>query len=153
MYAPHTVTVYNSVKETDLTTFEEVARLYVTILRGVMLQASKGVNVRESGLEGADAVNLYIPFGVEAVDGTTGASKTYTGPQSFFKAADKSSLWTLSVNGDGGTTFFVKGEFVTDNRVKGKYMYRKTAAELPQIAERGAQEIEKKAMAYLEGKG
>mgnify|MGYP000110871059 FL=1 len=115
MYAPHTVTVYNSVKETDLTTFEEVARLYVTILRGVMLQASKGVNVRESGLEGADAVNLYIPFGVEAVDGTTGASKTYTGPQSFFKAADKSSLWTLSVNGDGGTTFFVKGEFVTDN--------------------------------------
>lgn len=40
-----------------------------------------------------------------------------------------------------------------DNRVKGKYMYRKTAAELPQIAERGAQEIEKKAMAYLEGKG
>nr|DAV40834.1 MAG TPA: hypothetical protein [Caudoviricetes sp.] len=115
MYAPHTVTVYNSVKETDLTTFEEVARLYVTILRGVMLQASKGVNVRESGLEGADAVNLYIPFGVEAVDGTTGAPKTYTGPQSFFKAADKSSLWTLSVNGDGGTTFFVKGEFVTDN--------------------------------------
>ena len=41
----------------------------------------------------------------------------------------------------------------TVNRVKGKYMYRKTAAELPQIAERGAQEIEKKAMAYLEGKG
>lgn len=40
-----------------------------------------------------------------------------------------------------------------DNRVKGKYMYRKTAAELPQIAERGAQEIEKKTMAYLEGKG
>ena len=24
-------------------------------------------------------------------------------------------MWTLSVNGDGGTTFFVKGEFVTDN--------------------------------------
>lgn len=115
MYAPHTVTVYNSVKETDLTTFEEVTRLYVTVLRGVMLQASKGVNVRESGLEGADAVNLYIPFSVEAVDGTTGKPKTYTGPQAFYNAADKSGLWTLSVNGDGGTTFFVKGEFVTDN--------------------------------------
>lgn len=115
MYAPHTVTIYNSVKETDLTTFEEVTRLYVTILRGVMLQASKGVNVRESGLEGADAVNLYIPFGVEAVDGTTGKPKTYTGPQAFYNAADKPGLWTLSVNGDGGTTFFVKGEFVTDN--------------------------------------
>lgn len=115
MYAPHTVTIYNSVKETDLTTFEEVTRLYVTVLRGVMLQASKGVNVRESGLEGADAVNLYIPFSVEAVDGTTGKPKTYTGPQAFYNAADKSGLWTLSVNGDGGTTFFVKGEFVTDN--------------------------------------
>lgn len=115
MYAPHTVTVYNSVKGTDLTTFEEVTRLYVTILRGVMLQASKGVNVRESGLEGAGAVNLYIPFGVEAIDGTTGEPKTYIGPQAFYNAADKSGLWTLSVNGDGGTTFFVKGEFVTDN--------------------------------------
>ena len=115
MYAPHTVTVYNSVKEIDLTTFEEVTRLYVTVLRGVMLQAAKGVNVRESGLEGADAVNLYIPFSVEAVDGTTGKPKTYTGPQAFYNAADKSGLWTLSVNGDGGTTFFVKGEFVIDN--------------------------------------
>ena len=79
-----------------------------------MLQASKGVNVRESGVEGADAVNLYIPFSVEAVDGVTGKPKTYIGPQSFFKATDKSGLWTLSVNGNGGLTFFVKGEFVTD---------------------------------------
>lgn len=115
MYAPHTVTIYNSVKETDPATFKEETHLYVTILRGVMLQASKGVNVRESGLDGADAVNLYIPFGVEAVDGTTGNAKTYTGPQEFYNAADKSGLWTLSVNGNGGTTFFVKGEFVTDN--------------------------------------
>lgn len=114
MYAPHTVTVYNSVKETDPSTFREETHLYVTILRGVMLQASKGVNVRESGLEGADSVNLYIPFGVEAVDGTTGKPKTYTGPQAFYNAADKSGLWTLSVNGNGGLTFFVKGEFVTD---------------------------------------
>lgn len=114
MYAPHTVTVYNSVKETDPSTFREETHLYVTILRGVMLQASKGVNVRESGLEGADAVNLYIPFGVEAVDGTTGKPKTYTGPQAFYNAADKSGLWTLSVNGNGGLTFFVKGDFVTD---------------------------------------
>lgn len=114
MYAPHTVTVYNSVKETDPYTFREETHLYVTILRGVMLQASKGVNVRESGLEGADAVNLYIPFCVEAVDGTTGKPKTYTGPQAFYNAADKSGLWTLSVNGNGGLTFFVKGEFVTD---------------------------------------
>lgn len=115
MYAPHTVTIYNIVQEIDPTTLDEVEKVYTTILRGVMLQASKGVNVRESGLEGADDVNLYIPFSVEAVDGVTGKPKSYIGPQSFFKAADKSGLWTLSVNGNGGTTFFVKGEFVTDN--------------------------------------
>lgn len=115
MYAPHTVTIYNPVKETDKETFQETQKLYVTVLRGVMLQASKAVNVRESGLEGADAVNLYIPFSVEAVDGTTGLPKKYAGPQAFNAAADKSGLWTLSVNGNGGITFFVKGEFVTDN--------------------------------------
>ncbi len=115
MYAPHTITVYNAVHETDAATFEETTKLYVTILRGVMLQASKAVNVRESGLEGADEVNLYIPFSVEAVDGITGLQKKYTGPQAFNAAADKSGLWTLSVNGNGGITFFVKGEFVTDN--------------------------------------
>ena len=115
MYAPHTITVYNAVQETDPATFEEITKLYVTILRGVMLQASKAVNVRESGLESADAVNLYIPFSVKAVDGTTGKAKTYAPPQAFLAAADKSGIWTLSVNGNGGITFFVKGEFVTDN--------------------------------------
>ena len=114
MYAPHTVTIYNVVQEIDQTTLNETEKVYTTILRGVLLQASKGVNVRESGLEGSDAVNLYIPFDVEAVDGVTGKPKTYIGPQSFFKATDKSGLWTLSVNGNGGLTFFVKGEFVTD---------------------------------------
>ena len=53
MYAPHTVTVYNIVQEIDPTTLDEVEKVYTTILRGVMLQASKGVNVRESGLESA----------------------------------------------------------------------------------------------------
>lgn len=82
---PHTVTIYNIVQEIDPATLDEVEKIYITILRGVMLQASKGVNVRESGLEGADAVNLYIPFAVEAVDGVTGKPKTYIGPQSFSK--------------------------------------------------------------------
>lgn len=115
MYAPHTVTIYNVVQEIDPTTLDEAEKVYTTILRGVMLQASKAANVRESGLEGADAVNLYIPFSVEAVDGTTGKAKTYAPPQAFLAAADKSGIWTLSVNGNGGITFFVKGEFVTDN--------------------------------------
>lgn len=112
---PHTVTLYNVTHETDTGTMQDVTKLYVTVLEGVLLSASKAANVRASGLEGADAVNLYIPFSVEAVDGTTGKAKTYAPPQAFLSAADKSGLWTLSVNGNGGTTFFVKGEFVTDN--------------------------------------
>lgn len=111
---PHTVTIYNIVQEIDPATLDEVEKVYTTILRGVMLQASKAVNVRESGLESADAVNLYIPFSVKAVDGMTGKAKTYAPPQAFLAEADKSGLWTLSVNGNGGLTFFVKGEFVTD---------------------------------------
>lgn len=111
---PHTVTLYNVVQEIDPTTLDEVTHVYITILRGVMLQASKNANVRESGLEGADAANLYIPFTVEAVDGKTGAAKTYAKPQEFVKAADRSGLWTLSYDGNGGETLFIKSEFVLD---------------------------------------
>lgn len=112
---PHTVTVYNVVQGTDPDTFEDTEALYITILRGVFLDASKAANVRESGLEGADAVNLYIPFSVDAADGLTGQSKRYAGPQEFNAAADKRGLWTLSYKGNGGTTLFVKGEFVSEN--------------------------------------
>ena len=112
MYTPHTVTVYNIVQETNPDTLEDTEKAYITVLRGVMLQASKAANVRESGLEGADAVNLYIPFSVEAVDGVTGKPKTYARPQAFNRAPDKGALWTLSYNGNGGNTVFVKGEYV-----------------------------------------
>lgn len=115
MYAPHTVTVYNVSHETDKTTFEDVTRLYVTVLRGVFLEAAKAVNVSKSGLEGADAVNLYIPFSVDAVDGETGKTKEYMLPQAFLAAYDKTGFWTLTVKGNGGETVFVKGEYVTDN--------------------------------------
>lgn len=110
MYAPHTVTLYNAIY--NRVTGEN--DLHSTILKGVFMQASKAVNVRESGLEGADAVNLHIPFDVNAVDGMTGKPKKYVGPQEFLAAEDRSGLWTLSFSGNGGTSFFVKGEFVTD---------------------------------------
>lgn len=112
MYTPHTVTVYNVVRETDPATLKDVTNLYVTVLDGVFCEESKGVNVRKSGLEGADAVNLYIPFTVKAVDGFSGKLKTYTDPQAFFASSDRAGLWTLSTTGNGGDTFFVKGEFV-----------------------------------------
>lgn len=112
---PHTVTVYNtSAGESPETGFQSNAVNYITILRGVLLDASKAVNVRTSGLEGADAVNLYIPFGVEAVDGVTGGPRRYVSPTEFWSAEDKTGLWTLSIN--GGNTFFVKGEVVEPNK-------------------------------------
>ena len=107
---PHTVTVYNT-RTTELPEDEFAPTLdnHITILRGVLLDAAKGSNVSKSGLEGADSVNLYIPVGVEAVDGVTGEPKQYTGPVEFQRADDKSGLWTLSVERN---CFFVKGEAV-----------------------------------------
>lgn len=106
MYAPHTVTIYSAIE--DQVTFE-VTR-HITILRGVFMDASKASNVRSSGLEGADSVNLFIPFSVEAVDGKSLFEKSYVSPKIFEAAEDKSHFWTLRV-GD----FFVKGEVVEDN--------------------------------------
>ena len=107
---PHVVTVYNT-ETTELpeNDFEPSMVNHITILRGVLLDASKGSNVTKSGLEGADAVTLYIPVSVEAVDGVTGAAKRYIGPIEFWRTEDKSALWTLSV---GRNCFFVKGEAV-----------------------------------------
>ena len=116
MYAPHTVTIYNVTHETDLETFKDTRKSYVTILRGVMLQASKAANVSTSGLGSADSVNLFIPFAAIAVDGVTGQEKRYAGPHEFWSASDKSGLWTLSVDDRDGTTFFVKGEIVEPDK-------------------------------------
>lgn len=115
MILPHTVTIYNVVTETDQTTFDDVTTNYITVLRGVLLDATKGRNVRESGLEGADAVTLHIPMGIKAVDGVTGAEKEYVGPIEFWKAADKSGIWTLSPDRN---TFFVKGEVVEADKTE-----------------------------------
>ena len=53
---PHTVTVYNVGRDVDLSTMEETLINHITVLRGVLLDASKGTNVTKSGLEGADAL-------------------------------------------------------------------------------------------------
>lgn len=105
MYAPHTVTVYSPVE--DPVTFEVTN--YITILRGVFMDASKASNVRTSGLEGADSVNLFVPFSVKVADGVSLLDKVYVDPKEFESATDKSGLWTLRI-GD----FFVKGEVVED---------------------------------------
>lgn len=106
---PHTVTVYNVSSEERPPAFEPALVNYIAVLRGVLLDESKASNVSKSGLEGADAVNLYIPADVEAVDGVTGEKKSYAGPIEFWRAEDKTGLWTLSA---GRNCFFVKGEAV-----------------------------------------
>lgn len=103
---PHTVTLYNVSNEELPPTFEPVLTNYITVLRGVLLDESKASNVSKSGLEGADAVNLYIPANVDAVDGVTGERKRYVGPIEFWRTEDKTGLWTLSVSRN---CFFVKG--------------------------------------------
>lgn len=106
---PHTVTLYNVVTEENQSTFEEVTTNYITILQGVLLDATKAKNVNQSGLVSADAVTLYIPKNVKATDGITGAEKTFTGAVDFWRAEDKTGLWTLA---PGENMFFVKGRAV-----------------------------------------
>ena len=108
MTLPHTVTVYNVVTEED-SNFQETRTNYMTILRGVLVDETKGRNVRESGLESADNVIVHIPRDIIAVDGQTGAQKVFVEPVAFFNAEDKSGLWTLSVD---AATFFIKGEVI-----------------------------------------
>lgn len=120
---PHTVTVYNvHTEESPETGFQRVTVNHMTILRGVFLEASKAQNVRQSGMEGADAVNLYIPFSATAVDAVTGMERRYAGPVEFWKADDKSGIWTISPQGN---CFFVKGEAVhpdwTVQRIEAAY--------------------------------
>lgn len=109
MYTPHTVTLYNLFVQSDPETLEETTETYITVLRGVFLDQSKGTNVRTSGLEGADSANLYIPLSVSAVDGQSGQPKRFVSEVEFIMAEDKSDIWTLGV---GRNTHFIKGEVV-----------------------------------------
>lgn len=104
---PHTVTLYQTETAMD-DKLNETTVNHITVLDGVLLIASKAANVRATGLEGADAVNLYIPFDVKAVDGVTGENKKYVDPVEEWKTEkDKSGIWTIAIG-----TVFVKGEVV-----------------------------------------
>lgn len=120
---PHTVSVYHTVIQYDENYYETETN-HITVLRGVLLDASKAVNVRASGLEGADAVNLYIPFGVKAVDGITGKKRKFLPPVEFWRQEDHSGFWTMSTGagmrkGVDTATFFIKGEVVEPDRDRG----------------------------------
>lgn len=108
MYTPHSITLYNTVTETNAD-FSEQIKNYVTVLNGVFVDASKGRNVSTSGLTNADSVNLYIPLDVEAVDGADGSTKEYIAPRAFMQLEDKSGYYTLSFAENALQTFFIKG--------------------------------------------
>ncbi len=104
---PHTVTLYQTETVID-DKLNETTVNHITVLEGVLLIASKAANVRATGLEGADSVNLHVPFGVKAVDGVTGEEKTYIDPvEGWKKEQDKSKVWTISIG-----TVFVKGKVI-----------------------------------------
>lgn len=114
---PHTVTIYNAAVEYD-DDYNETLRNHITVLRGVLLDESKAANVRTSGLEGADAAILYIPFTVDAVDGITGEKRKFIPPLEFWRLEDHSGYWTIST-GSGkrdSSSFFIKGEVVEPER-------------------------------------
>lgn len=101
MYTPHTVTIFNIGAEDPATFIQPIS---ATVLSGVLLDASKAINVRQSGLESADNVNLYIPFSVSATDAITGEMKQYADPKQYAQL-DLNAYWTLNTN----NCFFVKG--------------------------------------------
>lgn len=111
---PHTVTLYQTETTVD-NKLNETTVNHITVLDGVLLIASKAANVRATGLEGADAVNLHIPFGVKATDGVTGQPKEYVDPVEGWKTADKSKSWTIAIG-----TVFVKGRVVDPDITRSK---------------------------------
>lgn len=116
---PHTVTLYNVSVEEDEYSNSHVTN-NITILKGVLYDASKAVNVRISGMEGADAVNLYIPFSVDTFDSLYAGTedhpkKKYVGPKEYDAAEDKSGIWTLKPDQN---CFFVKGEAIASVSTK-----------------------------------
>lgn len=112
---PHTITLYNTRYETDPKTLKDIAVNHITILKGVLVDESKASNVRKSGLEGADAVNLYIPFDVEATDPATGERKQYIGPVEFWGLPDKTGYWTMATNRE---TWFATGVALPEDEIK-----------------------------------
>lgn len=146
MNFPHTVTIYNRTIDINPSTFVETVTHYVTVISGVLLIANKAANIRDTGLESADAVTLFIPFNAVAKDGTTQAVKQYVSPIDFQNAADKSGLWTLSNN--DGNTFFVKGEVIETGKdedfINAKYddCYRVTSVDKKEFGSAGLQHFE-----------
>ena len=109
MYAPHVVTIYNAYESENL----DLA-YNITVIKGVLMDESRGTNIAKSGLSDADTVTLFIPFSAKAVDGVAGVERTYLPPKAFYSSTSKDEHWTLDTGGQssGVASFFVKGRVV-----------------------------------------
>ena len=113
---PHTVTVYNTVTETDTSTMQTLKTHFMTLLTGVCLAPVDASKAQANGRNSADTATLYIPLydGImKATDALTGTEKKFCGPAEFKAAEDKGNLWTLE---PGRDTFFVKGNVVEPDK-------------------------------------
>ena len=101
MYTPHTISLINRHGED----------LFLTILRGVMVQDLERRSVLQAGDYDSSYTKIFIPFAVEAKN-TDGEPVTYLPPRQYAKSHEPLQHWTLQADGDeaGRSSFFVRGE-------------------------------------------
>lgn len=112
---PHTLTLYTVESRTDPATMRTEQVSNITVLDGVLVVPVTASKVDDKGYAGADTVTVYIPFGVKARDGVSGAEKRYMEPKAYAQAEDKAGIWTLST---AGKTFYIKGEVVEPGKTR-----------------------------------
>ncbi len=101
MYTPHTVSLINFHNDIP----------YLTVLRGVMLQALNGQSVQRRGDQDEANATLFVPLSVRAAN-PAGESVTFLPPHEYARCTDPDRHWTLQTEGEsaGRCSFFVKGE-------------------------------------------
>ena len=118
MFAPHTVTLYNAVRNRS---FDALPALSITVLNGVFLDMglSKSAwgrksDLNQTGLDIQEDAALFIPFSCSAVNALTGQPQTFVTPEAFDLLDDHSQVWTAGLRGQGSGTdcFFVKNRVV-----------------------------------------
>lgn len=140
MYMPHTVTVYHEYETNNMETVQ-----HITVLHGVFLDEATAARAADVGVESEDSAILYIPFDVDAKDGSTSVAQSYVGAKAYEQAADKSAIWTLDTNGN---SFFVKGNVVCVGKsfeyINGHYddVYRVTKVDAKDFGSAGMRHLE-----------
>lgn len=92
------VTVFNYFEDKK----NAVALWYPTVLDGVELQVTKGINISKSGNENANSVTLHIK-------NTSDVCEKFKKPMEYKALNDKENYFTLKAN-----DFFILGEYSTE---------------------------------------